>query len=737
MTTRACLLLSSLLLVLAVPARAATTLNLKDADINTLITTVSEVTGKNFIVDERVKGKVTVISSRPMSSAAVYETFLAVLAVKGYAAVPAGSVIKIVQDSTARQEGGARLSDGSGRPDDDVVTHVFEIQNVSAAQLVPILRPLVPQWGHLVAYGPSNMLIISDRASNVVRLSSIIEAIDRTGDREIEVVKLTHAGAADVVRILTTLTQQDKGADPAMKPGIVIADERSNSVLIGGDKSERQKLLDLISQLDVPLTEDGATQVVYLRYASAENLAPILEGYAQQSEAANRPTGAPGAAPAGGGGGGAIAGTRIIADKDTNALVITGSPKSMKALRNVIAQLDIRRSQVLVEAVVAEVSGSLSTQLGIDWAVYNPDRIAAASILDPSTLGVAGGVITGTTSGLAAAANALSPGGRAPGLIAAGGVDNGGGTSFGAILRALQSDGDSNVLSTPTIVATDNEESKLTVGQELSIPSGSYTSQGTSTNITNPFTTFNQKTVGLTLGLTPQISGEGDSIKMKIALEVSSQAAGLAGTANQVFNKRNIDTTVTVDSGQILVLGGLIDDQSTDTVNAVPFLSKIPLIGGLFQSRTVTKQKRNLMVFIRPVILAGEQESDYYTRRKYDAVRELQIDQINRPRASVVPRGPTPVLQKYEEYQGQVLRTQPPAPTPPPPPLATEPVPTGAPPPAAGQQPSDAAPAETPAEAAPAESPAQPGTEPAPAPAETPPEAPSEGAPSGESPPSQ
>jgi general secretion pathway protein D len=725
-TTRPSYLLPALLLALALPARAATTLNLKDADINTLITTVSEVTGKNFIVDERVKGKVTVISSRPMSSEAVYETFLAVLAVKGYAAVPAGSVIKIVQDSTARQEGGARLSDGSGRPDDDVVTHVFDIQNVSAAQLVPILRPLVPQWGHLVAYGPSNMLIISDRAANVVRLSRLIDAIDRTGDREVEVVKLLHAGAADVVRILTTLTQQDKTADPAMKPGVVIADERSNSVLIGGDKSERQKLLDIISQLDVPLTEDGATQVIYLRYASAENLAPILEGYAQQADSANRP-----ATPTPVGGGGAAGGpdgrTRIIADKDTNALVITGSPKSMKALRNVIAQLDIKRSQVLVEAVVAEVSGSLSTQLGIDWALYNPNRIAAAGILDPSTLGVAGGLITGGAQGLGAAADALTAGGtRAPGIVAAGGVDNGGGTSFAAILRALQSDGDSNVLSTPTIVATDNEESKLTVGQELSIPSGSYTSTGTTTNITNPFTTFNQKTVGLTLGMTPQVSGEGDSIKMKIALEVSSQAAGLAGTASQVFNKRNIDTTVTVESGQILVLGGLIDDQSTDTVNAVPFLSKIPLIGGLFQSRTVTKVKRNLMVFIRPVILGTGEETDYYTRRKYDAVRGLQIDQVNKPRASLVPRGATPVLQPYNDYKDQVLQQPTPPPALTPTSLPAEPAPAEAAP-AAGpetQDPAAAPEADAPAETTPAE----------PAPDEA---APAEGAPVQEPPPSQ
>jgi general secretion pathway protein D len=700
---------AALLLALAAPAWAAMTLHLVDADINKLITAVSEVTGKNFIVDERVKGKVTVISSRPMSSEAVYETFLAVLAVKGYAAVPAGSAIKIVQDNTARQEGGARLSDGRGLPDDDVVTHVFEIQNVSAAQLVPILRPLVPQWGHLVAYGPSNMLIISDRAANVVRLGRLIEAIDRTGDREVEIVKLLHAGASEVVRILTTLTQQDKQADPTVKPATVIADERSNAVLIGGDKSERQKLLDIITQLDVPLTEDGATQVVYLRYASAENLAPILEGYAQQADAANRPAApAPGAAPAGGAGS-----TRIIADKDTNALVITGSPKAMKAIRNVIAQLDIRRSQVLVEAVVAEVSGSLSTQLGLDWALFNPNRIAAAGILDPSTLGVAGGLLTGGSAGVTAAGSALSAGGtRAPGLVAVGGIDNRpGGTSVAAILRALQSDGDSNVLSTPTIVATDNEESKLTVGQELSIPSGSYTSTGTTTNITNPFTTFNQKTVGLTLGMTPQISGEGDSIKMKIALEVSSQAAGLAGTANQVFNKRNIDTTVTVDSGQILVLGGLIDDQSTDTVNAVPFLSKIPLLGALFQSRTVTKVKRNLMVFIRPVILGTHQETDYYTRRKYDAVRQEQVEQIGRPRSSVVPRSKTPVLQRYEDYQGEVLQ---PAPAPPTlsPTLVPPPEPMDGAGPAAEPQP-DAPATESPP--AVTESPAEPPAEPSPA----------------------
>jgi len=643
-------LLSGLMLAFAVPVWGATTLNLKDADINTLITTVSEVTGKNFIVDERVKGKVTVISSKPMSSDAVYETFLAVLAVKGYAAVPAGAVIKIVQDTNARQEGGTRISDGEGRPDDDVVTHVYEIQNVSAAQLVPILRPLVPQWGHLVAYGPSNMLIISDRAANVVRLSKLIETIDRTGDRDIEMIKLQHAGAADVVRILTTLVQQDKQTDPAIKPATVIADERSNAVLIGGDKSERQKLLDIISQLDVPLGEDGATQVVYLSYASAENLAPILEGYAQQADAGGKP--ATQAAPAGGGGG-FDGKTRIIADKDTNALVITGSPKAMKAVRNVIAQLDIKRSQVLVEAVVAEVSSSVSSQLGIDWAVFNPEKIAIAGILDPNMLSAAAGIASGNALG---AASALSSG-SLTGVVGGGGriVDDGkSGTSFAILLKALQGDGDTNILSTPTIVATDNEESELSVGQEVPFLTGRYSNTGATTTsnvgVVNPFQTIERKDVGLTLGLTPQIN-EGDNIKLKLKLEVSSLAAASLAAQDLITNKRTLNTTVTVDSGQILVLGGLMDDNVQDSVTGIPFLSRLPLLGGLFQSRSINKQKRNLMIFIRPMILKTGAESDYYTRRKYDAVRQTQIDQINKPRSSLLPRGPTPVLQNYDELQ--------------------------------------------------------------------------------------
>ncbi|MGH8442715.1 MAG: secretin N-terminal domain-containing protein, partial [Nevskiaceae bacterium] len=401
-----------------------------------------------------------------------------------------------------------------------------------------------------------------------------------------------------------------------------------------------------ITQLDVPLSEDGSTQVIYLRHASAENLAPILEGYAQQADAANRPAGAaPGAAA---GGGGADGRTRIIADKDTNALVITGSPKSIKAIRNVIAQLDIRRSQVLVEAVIAEVSAAKSAQLGIDWFVFNDNRIAAAGILDPSTLqlvgAVAGGALGVPTAG--AATNPLTTG-----LTMAGAIDNRpGGTSIGAILKALQGDTDTNVLSTPSVVATDNEESELSVGQELSISTGTFTTP-TGGVAGNPFQTTQRKDVGLKLGVTPQIN-EGDSVALKLNLEVS-QLQGDPSSLNPVTSKRTLNTTVTVTSGQILVLGGLIDDQVVTTDNSVPFLSRIPLLGALFQFSKVEKIKRNLVLFIRPAILRDAGESDYYTRRKYDAARDAQIEQRNRPRQSVLPRGPLPVLPQYEEFKSQ------------------------------------------------------------------------------------
>lgn len=644
------------LLGLSFATRAEVTLNLKDADIGTLIQTVSEVTGRNFIVDPRVKGKVTVISSSPMDDRALYQTFLAVLQVQGFAAIPAGSTTKIVPETNARQDGSGNDSIRSGGADDEVVTHVYVIENVSAAQLVPILRPLVPQWGHLAAYAPSNMLIISDRAANVTRLGRLIRQIDQSTDRGIDLVRLEHASAAEVVRVLSTLNQGDKKQqDPSAQPIAIIADERSNSVLIAGDRSERQKLLEILEKLDVPVGEDGATQVVYLRYASAENLAPILEGYAEQVSTPT-PGGSdqPGGRRSGGSGSGEI---RVLAEPDTNSIIITAPPKPMRQIRDVIAKLDIRRAQILVEGIIAEVNDSKSGSLGIDWAVFNRGSIAAAGLLDPATAAAisgAGAALGGSGSTDLAALGLLSNG-----INIAGGRDGGdNGTSLALLLKAIKGNGDSNVLSTPTLVTLDNEEAEISVGQEVPFLTGSFSNTGaTGGSSINPFQTIERKDVGLTLGITPQIN-EGNNIKLKLKLEISSLASGSTGGAvDLVTNKRTLTNTVSVEDGQVLVIGGLIDDNINDTKRSVPILGDIPLIGSLFRFRSISKGKRNLMIFIKPAILRKQSEGDYYSRQKYDSLRELQLQNAE---AGPVPLvgGNRILLEPYDAYaaRGEEIR---------------------------------------------------------------------------------
>ncbi len=665
---------------------AEVTLNLKDAEISTLIATVSEVTGKNFIVDPRVRGKVTVVSSSPMDAAAVYETFLAVLQVQGFAAIPAGDAIKIVPETNARTDGGGLISDGRGVPLDEIVTHVYTVQNVSASQLVAILRPLISQSGHFAAYSGNNSLIISDRASNVTRIERLIAQIDQSGDREIDVIKLENASAGDVVRILTTLAQAAKQADPTAQAGVVIADERSNSVLLSGEKSERSRMADIVRRLDLPGPTGGDTQVFYLNYASAENLAPILEGYAQSASTAGRasaggaiPGGAPGSAPAPAGGGGGSGSTRVIADKDTNSLVVTAAPKDMLAIRNVINQLDIRRRQVLVEAIIAEVSQTKASELGLDYAAYNPKVGAITGILNQSTQGAlsslasaagsaAGGVATGGTSTILSAAASLI----GSGATAGGGGFTKGGSFFGVLLRALASDGDTNILSTPQLTTLDNEEAKLSVGQEVPFLTGSFSNSGGGGNngAVNPFQTIERKEVGLKLGITPTIN-ENNGLKLKIDLESSGIASGGAGTASLITNKRTVTNSVSVEGDQILFIGGLIDNQLTDSQSRIPLLSSIPGIGALFKSRSVRKAKTNLMIFIHPVILDDRSEADYYTRKRYDGVRSAEV----RAAQGAVPLigGARPVLPQYDSYEPYAAPAPPPAAAPAPAPEAVAP----------------------------------------------------------------
>jgi len=352
-------------LMLVAPAYAAeVTLNLKDADISALISTVAEVTDRNFIIDPRVKGKVTVISSRPMDSDEVYQVFLSILKVHGFAAVPSGEVIKIVPDVNAKQDGIPTANDGSPGRGDEMVTRVVQVDNVAAAQLVPILRPLVPQQGHLAAYPATNVLIISDRANNVERLLTIIRRIDQVSDSEIEVITLQFASAVEVVRVLTSLkraTPAAKGAAAAAGGGqVLVADERTNSVLLSGDRASRLRMRAIISHLDTPLDTGGNTDVIYLRYATAADIVDTLLGVGKIEEQEAQQGKGKVTAPKGA--------FDIQADEATNALVITAPPDIMRTLKHVISQLDIRRAQVLVEAVIAEVSEDTARELGVQWA---------------------------------------------------------------------------------------------------------------------------------------------------------------------------------------------------------------------------------------------------------------------------------------------------------------------------------------------------------------------------------
>ncbi len=615
------------------------TLNLKNADIHSLIQTVSRQSGRNFVVDPRVKARVTVISSTPLNADELYETFLSVLQVHGYAAVPSGDLVKIVPDVNAKQGPVPQYTD-SDSESDQLVTQVIKVQNVPAAQLVPILRPLVPQQGHLAAYAATNTLIVTDRGSNIGRLITIIAGIDRPDNDEVELVQLSYASASEVIRILTSL--QSRGGQIDGTPGAVrfAADERTNNILLSGDQAARTRMRGIIANLDTPVESGGNTRVVYLRFANAADLLAILTGVsAGQAQIGTGGSDLDGAASAGGAPSAPVVDANgvqipqqpnvptasliprgpqqddrpnvdIQADEDTNALIITAPPDEMRSILAVVEQLDIRRAQVLVEAIIAELSTNNSSQLGVNFAVNGVDANRPAAF---TNLGGATQALVGTiASGGAALGNGLT---AALGRFGSGDVD------FAFLLSAIASDSDNNILSTPSLVTLDNQEAEIVVGQNVPFVTGTQLSAAND----NPFQTIERQDVGVSLKVTPQIN-EGNNIKMEIEQEVSDvSSTSVSGAADITTNLRSIRTTVLVEDGQTLVLGGLIDDQVSDTRDKVPFLGDIPLLGSLFRYRTSTKSKRNLMVFLHPTILRDPETADFYSRSKYDDLRKAQV----------------------------------------------------------------------------------------------------------------
>ncbi len=649
--------------------------NYKDADLSQIIQAVAEVTGKNFIIDPRVNAKVTMLSATPMSPAAFYEAFLSVLQVYGYVAVPAGKVIKIVPNTDARQLPANDLPNDVSRTSDEIVTQIISMKNVSAAQLVPILRPLIPQYGQLAAYAAGNMLIISDRASNVSRIVRIVQRMDESGDEPIEVIALHNASAADVVRIVNSLNQGGQGAEGAAAAAKIVADDRTNSILLTGEKSQRLKLKALILNMDTPLSAGGDTQVRYLRYADAEKIADKLKG---QATATAKAQGGPPAAGAGGGSPNVDASVTIWADVSTNALIITAPPKIMKSLMAVIDKLDIRRAQVQVEAIIVEIDVNKSANIGVQWLLdggnsygYGVTNLPGqgTSIVDlaAAVLGATGSTtgsaltnpnnnLTGTTGTTGLSSSTIGTGGT----FALGRYNSNTGKGFAALIQAIRSDGSSNIISTPSLVTMNNEEAEVKVTQEIPLITGSYSSSTASVSgTTSPFTTIQREEVGTILKVTPHIN-EGNSVQLKIEQEDSSPGAKLANSADISTNKRSIKTTVLIEDGGVIVLGGLMSDTVLEAEDRVPGLGSIPLIGNLFKSRSGSRQKKNLLVFIRPKILRDANATETTSEFQYNDLRQNQKS-LNNGHIMLLPHEKQPAVQPLPPGAG--LPAPPPADT--------------------------------------------------------------------------
>ncbi len=614
------------------PAAAAEgqwSINLRDADIRAFIDQVSAMTGKTFVVDQRVKGKVTVLAPEPMGSATVYQVFLSVLSVNGFAAVPTGRVIKIVPDGTAKQD--SIPLDTSARPSgDEMITRVIAINNSSAAELVPVLRPMVPQSGHMAAVPGANVLVVTDHGENVARLEQVIARIDGADADELEVVQLNHAWVGDVVDMLGSFssaadakaagTGAARGTGGAVSTGRVrvVADERTNRLLLRGDVRARERLRQLIATLDVPAEANtGSVQVIRLRHAEAKKTADILKGMVEGGgSSSSAGTGKDGGAaallnPAAGK-------VAIQADESLNALVVRAEPSVMQQIKAVVSQLDVRRAQILIEAAIVEVGGSTGRDLGVQWASGDPDS------------GLMGVNFSGVGRSLneiaAAVVSPATSAGLADGVTLAGGKrDANGDIQFAGVLQALASNANVNLLSTPSVLTLDNQEASIVVGENVPFITGSSTASGD--GVSNPFTTIKREDVGIQLKVTPTLIDE-ENVKLVINQEVSSVKPSEAGVQSSdiITSKRSIATTVLAGNRQTIVLGGLIEDRVTETVKKVPLLGDIPVLGILFRAKSVSRGKQNLMVFLRPTVVVDGTSAGELSKARYQGVRSLAFE---------------------------------------------------------------------------------------------------------------
>ncbi|MCY3816435.1 MAG: type II secretion system secretin GspD [Gammaproteobacteria bacterium] len=578
-------------------------LNYRNTDLQEVVEAVAEATGRNFVIDPLVGAdrKVNLYGSQPLSPEAYYQAFLSMLSAHGIVAVPSGPVIRLSPDRTMRILAGA---DPESSANDELQTLVLTVTNVDAQGLVPIVRPMMSPGAHVAAHPPTNVLILSDRGSNVNKVARVIGRIDQKNDRPVEVIPLEHASARDVVRVLNEMAV---GADAAFN--LAVADDRTNSVLLGGEQNRRLELRALVAHLDAPPVEGGDTRVRYLNYADSENMAAQLSAQFQDQGTGEERV-------------------LVTADVATNALIMDAPPATMRQMLSVVDQLDIRRAQVLVEVLIAEVSADRANQLGVNWAAYDPQRVLGSTDFPASGTSLrelVAGSLSGTDQGRAVAAEALGPGaGFAVGRVRDDGL------SFAALISAVENTQGSNILGTPMVVTLDNEEATINVGQNVPFITGSYASSGINPSSADgqirPFTTVGRNDIGLTLTITPRIN-RGDAVRLEIDQTLSELAPSVAGAVDLVTNTRELTTAVIVEDGGTLVLGGLIQDKIRESRQSVPVLGSLPLIGALFRASGQTREKTNLMLFIRPTILRDSAQADAATNVKYDYLRRQQLAQ--------------------------------------------------------------------------------------------------------------
>lgn len=625
-------------------------INLRDADLTAFIHEVSNITGKNFAVDPRVRGNVTVISNKALNKDQVYELFLGVLNVNGVVAIPSGNTIKLVPDSNVKNSGipfDARQK-ASG---DQIVTRVIWLENTNPNDLIPALRPLMPQFAHLAAIPGTNALIVSDRAANIYQLETIVRNLDGTGENDVEAIALQVSQAEEILGLIDSMSGTGASKDVKGSRVRIIADNRTNRILIKGDTQSRKRIRQLIEMLDVPAADRlGGLKVFRLKHANAKNLAEILQGLVTGQAVTSSSSTSTNNNPissilnnssnnTNSSAGSSINlnsnssnsaennltsfngnGVSIIADTSQNALVVKADPQLMREIEVAIDQLDLRRQQVLIEAAIVEVTGTNAEQLGVQWALG--DLSSGVGLINFSNVGaslsaLAGGYLTGNT-GIAQAANNI--GGAAVGLGDYRTNSDGSKSFFGVLVQALEKSSKSNLLSAPSVVTMDNEEAYIVVGENVPFITGSVSTAG---GTANPYTSIERKDVGITLKVVPQI-GEGGTIRLQVEQEVSA-LQNRSTAADIITSKSAIKTAILAEDGQTIVLGGLMKDNREEGVEAVPGLGRLPIVGRLFRSDNANTEKRNLLVFIHPTIIKDAAAGRDITRQRYQQIRSLQI----------------------------------------------------------------------------------------------------------------